>query len=34
MIRELDALDSNEAAFLAELEALPGTYDGPDGARQ
>lgn len=30
---ELDALEGSEAAFLAELETLPGSYEGPDGTR-
>lgn len=32
-MRELDNLEASEAAFLAELETLPGSYDGPDGTR-
>jgi hypothetical protein len=34
MMPQLDALDENEAAFLASLASLPGSYDGPDGVRQ
>jgi hypothetical protein len=33
MMPQLDALDEREAAFLASLASLPGSYDGPDGVR-
>lgn len=30
---QLDAVDDREAAFLAAIDALPDSYDGPDGVR-
>lgn len=30
---QLDAVDDREAAFLAAIESLPDSYDGPDGVR-
>lgn len=32
-MHELDVVTGTDAEFLAALEALPGSYDGPDGVR-